>query len=54
MLDKMERFQTPEKSSKAIHFRFPQPVRTGRIVLELEKINKSYDTLKIYQNFSVT
>ena len=50
----MERFQTPEKSSKAIHFRFPQPVRTGRIVLELEKINKSYDTLKIYQNFSVT
>ena len=54
MLDKMERVQTLEKSSKAIHFRFPQPVRTGRMVLELQKLNKSYGDLKVYENFSVT
>ena len=53
MLDKMERVQTTD-SSKAIHFRFPQPVRTGKNVLELENVSKSYGALKVYDNFSVT
>jgi len=53
MLDKMERVQTGE-SSKSIHFRFPQPVRTGKNVLELENVTKSYGALKVYDNFSVT
>jgi ATP-binding cassette subfamily F protein 3 len=53
MLDKIERVKTSE-SSKAIHFRFPQPVRTGKNVLELENITKSYGALKVYENFSVT
>ena len=53
MLDKIERVQTSE-SSKAIHFRFPQPVRTGKNVLEMENVTKSYGALKVYDNFSVT
>jgi len=53
MLDKMERVQTTE-SSKAIHFRFPQPVRTGRNILEMENVTKCYGSLKVYENFSVT
>lgn len=53
MLDKMERVQTTD-NSKAIHFRFPQPVRTGKNVLELENVTKSYGSLKVYGNFSVT
>ncbi len=53
MLDKMERVQTGD-SSKAIHFRFPQPVRTGKNVLELENVTKSYGALKVYDKFSVT
>jgi ATP-binding cassette, subfamily F, member 3 len=53
MLDKMERVQTTD-NSKAIHFRFPQPVRTGKNVLELENVTKSYGALKVYDNFSVT
>lgn len=53
MLDKMERVQTTE-NSKAIHFRFPQPVRTGKNVLELENVTKSYGALRVYDNFSVT
>ena len=53
MLDKIERVQTSE-SSKAMHFRFPQPVRTGKNILELENVTKSYGALKVYDNFSVT
>jgi ATP-binding cassette subfamily F protein 3 len=53
MLDKIERVKTSE-SSKAIHFRFPQPVRTGKNVLEMENVTKSYGALKVYENFSVT
>ena len=53
MLDKIERVQTSE-SSKAIHFRFPQPVRTGKNVLEMKNVTKSYGALKVYDNFSVT
>ncbi len=52
MLDKMERVQTTD-NTKAIHFRFPQPVRTGRNVLEVENVTKNYGELKVYENFSV-
>jgi len=53
MLDKMERVQIEAKNSKGIHFRFPQPIRAGRIVLEMQNINKHYGALKVYENFSV-
>ena len=53
MLDKIERVKTAE-SSKSIHFRFPQPVRTGRNVLEMDKVTKYYGVLKVYENFSMT
>ena len=52
MLGKIERVQTAQ-STKAIHFRFPQPVRTGRNVLEVEGVCKTYGTLNVYDNFSV-
>lgn len=52
MLEKMERVQTVQ-STKAIHFRFPQPARTGRNVLEMNGVCKSYGTLKVYKNFSI-
>lgn len=52
MLDKMERVQTTQ-GTKAIHFRFPQPVRTGRNVLEIDGVSKTYGTLKVYENFSI-
>ena len=53
MLDKIERVKTAE-SSKSIHFRFPQPVRTGRNVLEMDKVTKYFGALKVYENFSIT
>lgn len=52
MLAKMERVETADQS-RSVHFRFPQPARMGRIVLELKDIDKSYGALKVYQNFSM-
>ena len=52
MLDKMERIETMT-DTKTVGFRFPQPVRTGRISMELEKIEKSYGNNIVYQNFSI-
>ena len=52
MLEKMERVQTLQ-GTKAIHFRFPQPVRTGRNVLEIQGLGKHYGDLKVYKNFSI-
>ncbi len=52
MLNKMERIETMT-DTKTVGFRFPQPVRTGRISMELEKIDKSYGNNIVYQNFSI-
>lgn len=52
MLEKMERVQTLQ-GTKAIHFRFPQPVRTGRNVLEIQGLGKHYGDIKVYKNFSI-
>ena len=52
MLDKMDRIETAQ-DTKSIHFRFPQPVRTGRNVFEMNAVSKSYGTLKIYEDFSI-
>ncbi len=52
MLEKMERVQTTQ-GTKTIHFRFPQPVRTGRHVLEVKEVCKSYGSLNVYQNFFI-
>jgi ATP-binding cassette subfamily F protein 3 len=41
MLNKIERIELP-KESDSINFKFPQPKQTGRIVLKLKNIEKSY------------
>jgi len=51
MLNKMERVETGTQS-KTIHFRLPQPARTGRMVVELSGVDKSYGPVQVYKNFS--
>jgi len=51
MLNKMERVET-RTQTKTIHFRFPQPARTGRMVIELSNIDKSYGPVRVYRDFS--
>jgi ATP-binding cassette, subfamily F, member 3 len=40
-LDRMERVEIPEEE-KTIHFSFPQPKPSGRIVAEFRRVSKSY------------
>jgi len=51
ILNKMERVETGTQT-KTIHFRFPQPARTGRMVIELTDIDKSYGPVQVYKDFS--
>ena len=53
MLDKIERIETMTRT-KTVGFRFPQPVRTGRISMELENVDKSYGDKVVYQNLSIS
>ncbi|NUN46793.1 ABC-F family ATP-binding cassette domain-containing protein [bacterium] len=43
MLERMDRIQLPEEEKRAIQFRFPQPIKSGRVALEIAGIQKSYD-----------
>ena len=43
MLEKMERLPPPPSEDATVDFRFPEPARSGRTVLELSKFSKSYD-----------
>ncbi len=52
MLNKMERVKTVTKT-KTVHFRFPQPPRTGRTVAEFKHLDKSYGAVQVYRNFSI-
>lgn len=51
MLSKMERVETATKS-KTINFRFPQPARTGKMIVEFSDVDKSYGSLEVYKKFS--
>jgi ATP-binding cassette subfamily F protein 3 len=45
-LEKIERIEIPEEES-VIHFRFPQPPPSGRMVVEAEGLSKSYGAKQV-------
>jgi ATP-binding cassette subfamily F protein 3 len=47
MLDRMERIET-EAATRRIHFAFPQPPRTGRLVARLAGVRKAYGDNVVY------
>ncbi len=47
-LEKMERIQIPEEE-KTVHFSFPQPKPSGRIVAEFMNVAKSYGDHKVFE-----
>jgi ATP-binding cassette subfamily F protein 3 len=53
-LEKMERIQIPEEE-KSVHFSFPQPKPSGRIVAEFTNVAKSYGDHKVFDkvNFMI-
>src|SRR5215469_10365794 len=46
-LEKMERIQIPEEE-KTVHFSFPQPKPSGRIVAEFKNVSKSYSDHEVF------
>ena len=48
-LEKIERIEIPEEES-TIHFRFPQPPPSGRMVAEAEGLAKSYGAKQVFKN----
>lgn len=52
-LDQIERIKPPSAEQR-IAFRFPEPERSGKIVLELEHVSKSYGRNCLYQGLDLT
>ncbi len=50
-LEKIERIELPEEE-KTIHFSFPQPKPSGRIVAELAGVAKSYGAKEVFRDVS--
>ena len=48
-LDKIERIEIPEQES-TIHFKFPQPAPSGRMVVETDGLKKSYGEKRVLEN----
>jgi ATP-binding cassette, subfamily F, member 3 len=48
-LEKMERIEIPEEE-KTVHFSFPQPKPSGRIVAEVTNVAKSYGDHRVFEN----
>jgi len=52
MLDKIEIIKVPPQPKK-IHFQFSDPPRSGRVVLELQNINKAYGEIEVFQDLNL-
>ena len=52
MLEKIEIIKVPPRPRK-IHFHFPDPPRSGRIVLELEGVRKSYGANEVFKELDL-
>jgi ATP-binding cassette subfamily F protein 3 len=48
-LEKTERIEAPTLEHKTIKFRFPQPPRTGRVVVEVKHVRKAYGDNVVYK-----
>ncbi|MBF0524771.1 MAG: ABC-F family ATP-binding cassette domain-containing protein [Deltaproteobacteria bacterium] len=48
-LEKMEKIEPPQ-STKSISFSFPEPPRSGKVVLELKDVAKTYDGPPVYEH----
>ncbi|MBI9101411.1 MAG: ATP-binding cassette domain-containing protein [Spirochaetales bacterium] len=51
-LEKLPRIEIPE-SMKKIHFSFPKPPRSGKQVLTIEKVGKSYGDFNVFKDLDL-
>ncbi|MBM3814440.1 MAG: ABC-F family ATP-binding cassette domain-containing protein [Acidimicrobiia bacterium] len=53
-LERMERVEAPPPEEKTIHFTFPQPKQSGRIVAELRGVAKSFGDHEVFAGVQFT
>ena len=51
-LERMDRIEVPPEDAKTIHFSFPQPKPSGRVVAEFRQVGKRYGTKRVFDNVS--
>ena len=49
LLEKINRLDPPQTLPSGVRFRFPPAPRSGRVVLELQKVSKHYGTLHVFE-----
>ena len=52
-LEKMERLSPPESEEGSIAFSFPQPIKSGQKVVQLQAIHQAYGSQAIYQDLNL-
>src|SRR6201987_1709291 len=52
-LARIERIDAPENESASIHFRFPQPARSGARVITLAHVSHAYGETKVYTDLNL-
>lgn len=52
-LEKMERIAAPESAADTIHFKFPQPDRSGQRVATLENVDQAYGDHQVYSGLDL-
>src|ERR1041384_5179419 len=48
----MEKIEAPVAREKTVHFRFPQPPRSGHRVIALKEVNHAYGQLIVYRGLN--
>ncbi len=51
-IDRMEKIEAPLAREKTVHFRFPQPPRSGHRVITLKDVRHAYDALVVYEQLN--
>jgi ATP-binding cassette subfamily F protein 3 len=54
MLDKMERVEVTQTDTSNIHFKFPPAPHSGKIVVEMNNLNKSYGDKLVLKDVNLT
>jgi len=51
-IDRMEKIEAPVAREKTVHFRFPQPPRSGHRVITLKEVDHAYGDLVVYRDLN--
>jgi ATP-binding cassette subfamily F protein 3 len=53
-IERMDKLEAPDSAERRVAFRFPQPERSGRKVLELKEVDHAYGQTVVYRGLDYT